>query len=102
MLSGKEYDAVKENRYKEMKEAFDKVLKGYKGIPNIKGFQKAIRDTKEKIKALENGLCFAKDDVEVRQAEVAMARRSGELQAYEETLASIKKRIKEVCKEDAA
>lgn len=102
MLSSKEYDAVKENRYKEMMEAFDKVLKEHKGIPNVKGFEKAIRDTKKKIKAIENGSCFAKDDEEVRQAEVAMARRSGELQAYEETLASIKKRIKEACKEDAA
>lgn len=102
MLSGKEYDAVKENRYKEIKEAFDKILKEHKGIPNIKGFQKAIRDIKKKIKAIENGSCFAKDDDEVRQAEIAMARRSGELKAYEETLATIKKRIKEACKEDAA
>ena len=101
MLSGKEYDAVKENRYKEMKEAFDKVLKEYKGIPNIKGFQKAIRDTKEKIKALENGLCFAKDDEEVRQAEVAMARRCGELQVYTEIRSMVKKRIKEVCEKES-
>lgn len=101
MLSGKEYDAVKENRYKEMKEAFDKVLKEYKGIPNIKGFQKAIRDTKNKIKALENGLCFAKDDEEVRQAEVAMARRCGELQVYTEIRSMVKKRIKEVCEKES-
>lgn len=97
MLTSKEYDAVKENRYKEMKEAIDKVLKEHKGIPNIKGFEKAIRDTKKKIKAIEFGSCFANDDEQVRQAEIAMARRSGELQAYEETLASIKKRIKEAC-----
>lgn len=102
MLTSKEYDAVKENRYNEMKEALDKVLNEHKGIPNIKGFEKAIRETKKKIKAIENGSCFAKDDEEVRQAEIAMAIRSGELQAYEETLASIKKRIKEVCKDDAA
>ena len=101
MLSGKEYDAVKENRYKEMKEAFDKVLKEYKGIPNIQGFQKAIRDTKNKIKALENGLCFAKDDEEVRQAEVAMARRCGELQVYTEIRSMVKKRIKEVCEKES-
>ena len=102
MLTNKEYDAAKENRYKEMKEALDNLLKEYKGIPNIKGFEKIIRETKKKIKAIENGSCFAKDDEEVRQAEIAMARRSGELQAYEEILASIKKRIKGVCKEDAA
>lgn len=102
MLTSKEYDVVKENRYNEMKEALDKVLKEHKGIPNIKGFEKAIRETKKKIKAIENGSCFAKDDEEVRQSEIAMAIRSGELQAYEETLASIKKRIKEVCKDDAA
>lgn len=102
MLTSKEYDAVKDNRYKEMKEALDELLKVYKGIPNLKGFEKIIRETKKKIKAIENGSCFAKDDEEVRQAEIATARRSGELQAYEETLASIKKRIKGVCKEDAA
>lgn len=102
MLTSKEYDAVKEDRYKEMKEALDNILKEHKGIPNIKGFEKAIRDTKKKIKAIENGSCFAKDDEEVRQAEIAMAKRSGELQAYEETLSYINKRIKEVCKDDAA
>lgn len=102
MLTSKEYDAAKENRYKEMKEALDNLLKVYKGIPNIKGFEKIIRETKKKIKTIENGFCFAKDDEEVRQAEIAMARNRGELQAYEETLASIKKCIKGVCKEDAA
>ena len=102
MLTSKEYDAVKENRYNEMTESLNKVLKEHKGIPNINSFEKAIRETKKKIKAIENGSCFAKDDEEVRQAEIAMAIRSGELQAYVETLASIKKRINEVCKDDAA
>ena len=79
MLSIKEYDAIKEGRYRELKEAFDKLLAVYEGVPSVKGFDKVIRDTKKRIKALEVGSAFAKDDEEVKQAEIAMARRCGEL-----------------------
>lgn len=101
MLSIKEYDAIKEGRYKELKEAFDKLLAVYEGVPSVKGFDKVIRDTKKRIKALEVGSAFAKDDEEVKQAEIAMARRCGELQVYTEIRSMVKKRIKEVCETEA-
>lgn len=47
MLSIKEYDAIKEGRYRELKEAFDKLLAVYEGVPSVKGFDKVIRDTKK-------------------------------------------------------
>lgn len=94
MLTTEQYDEIKNKQYTSKKKSLDNLLASG-GIPNIKAFNKVIKDLKNRINIVENGSAFAQDLEEVTKAEVALANLSGELMAFEETLKEIKRKIKE-------
>ena len=77
-------DETKASAYQNIKEQLDNLFaKG--GIPSIKGFQKVIRDLRKRIKLLEAGCpFFATSEADVEKTNLAIARLSGQLQAYKE------------------
>lgn len=92
-----DYKDYEERTYKHNKETLDKMLEG-PGIPNVKGFEKEIRDVNKRLKLLEAGAQLPQSAEQLESAYKAMARLRGQQRALKETLASIKARIKEVCK----
>lgn len=88
-------EEMRQSAYQTIKAQLDKAFAGG-GIPNVKAFQKAIRDLKKRIKLLDCGTSFfacSLDDIE--KVQLQTARLSGQLQAYQERYDWIKTRLKE-------
>lgn len=86
-------EETKSAAYMSIKNQLDEAFaKG--GIPNIKAIKKVIADLKKRIKAVEFGSAFASSMDELHKAELAVARLSGQKQAYQERLDWINERIK--------
>ncbi|MBQ8969176.1 MAG: hypothetical protein IJ064_05545 [Bacteroidaceae bacterium] len=88
-------EETRQSAYQNIKANLDNLFsKG--GIPNIKGFQKTIRDLKKRINLLETGTQFFATSLEdVAKAELAVARLNGQLQAYQERYNWIQAKLKE-------
>ena len=70
----------------------ENAIKGH--IPNIKAFKAAIKDLTKRIKLVACKMQFACSDEEVRLAEAAVARLSGQRDAYVEVLADINAKLR--------
>ena len=88
-------EEVKKSAYRRVKEELDKQFASGM-IPCIKGFKKAIAVYKKRIKILESGtMFFARGLDDVDKASLAIAKLSGELQAYQERCSWIQNKMKE-------
>jgi hypothetical protein len=88
-------EEIKASAYKSIKEQLDSLFaKG--GIPNLRAFQKIIRDLRKRIKLLDGGTAFfARSLEDVEKAQLQSARLSGQLQAYKERYDWIRAKLKE-------
>ena len=87
-------EETKQSAYQRIKEQLDKLFVPG-SIPNVKAFKKIIADLRKRIKLLEAGTPFFASGMEdVSKAQSAIARLSGELQAYQERYAMIQERLK--------
>lgn len=88
-------EETRKTAYQSIKSQLDSIFsKG--GIPNVKAFQKIIRDLKKRIKLLESGTEFFACSLEdVEKAEVRIATLSGQLEAYQERYNWIQAKLKE-------
>lgn len=87
----------KNESYQNIKGQLDKILvPGV--IPNIKGIKKIIATLKKRIKILETGtMFFCNSDDQFEKSQLAIARLSGELQAYQERYNEIQEKLRQNC-----
>ena len=88
-------EEVKKSAYRRVKEELDKQFASGM-IPCIKGFKKVIAEYRKRIKILRSCATFFVVSLEdVDRLSLAIAKLSGELNAYQERYIEIQQKIKE-------
>lgn len=88
-------EEMKQSSYQCIKDELEKAFASG-AMPNVKGFKKVIASLKKRMKLVESGTSFfARSQEDVTRAELAVARLSGQLQAYQEKLNMITEKLKQ-------
>lgn len=86
-------EEVKQKAYTNLKDRLDAVfVRG--AIPNIKAIKKKLVSVNKRINTIEAGSAFARSLEEVNKAELAIARLSGEREAWQERIDWINERLR--------
>lgn len=86
-------EEVKQKAYTNLKDGLDAVfVRG--AIPNIKAIKKELVSVNKRINTIETGSAFARSLEEVNKAELAIARLSGEREAWQERIDWINERLR--------